>query len=229
MAFFASQHAPAPASYTIKPGDTLSQIALDFYGDENSYRKIAAYDHIANPDQIYAGDTLRLPDAATIAVPSSYTPQHKAYTPRHAKPSPPVTAQHAASGNVVQIASYLASHGATKAAAAGVAACIWGESGGNPESVGSGGFGLIGWTGNTIGLPAGFNGPTGNVAADMDAELAGVVGYIEANGGFGPVNAQTSPVAAAQVFSSKYERPAVLYSDIHFGGAGDPTAIFNAI
>jgi hypothetical protein len=136
---------------------------------------------------------------------------------------------HVANGNVVQIARYLMNHGATRAAAAGIASCIWGESEGNAESQGSGGFGYIGWTGNTIGLPAGFNGPTGNISADINAELIGVVGYIHANGGFGPINAAGGPVAAAEVFSARYEKPAIMYSDIHFGGAGDPTAIYNAI
>jgi hypothetical protein len=130
---------------------------------------------------------------------------------------------------MVAIAAYFMNHGATKAAAAGIASCIWGESGGNPESVGSGGFGLIGWTGNTIGLPSGYNGPVGNESADMAAQLAGVVGYINANGGFGPINAAGGPVAAAQVFSSQYEKPAIMYSDIHYGGAGDPTGIFDAL
>ena len=221
--------APAPASYHVKWGDTLSQIALDYYGNASDYEKIAAYDHIADPDLIYAGSTLQIPDAAYIPH-TDYMPKHTTgYSPKHAKPTPHYSVQHAASGNMVQIASYLEDHGATKAGAAGIAACIWGESGGNPESVGSGGFGLIGWTGNTIGLPPGYNGPTGNTAADMDTQLAGVVGYIEAEGGFGPINAAGSAVGAAQVFSSKYEKPAVLYSDIHYGGAGDPNYIYNAL
>lgn len=233
----ASQHAPAPASYHIKSGDTLSQIALDFYGKASDYPKIAAYDNIANPDLIYAGDTLKIPDAAFVP-PSGYTPKHSAYKPRHAKTSPRVTPSHSvtprvtsavASGNMVQIARYFMAHGASKTAAAGVAACVWGESEGNPESVGSGGFGLIGWTGNTIGLPAGYSGPTGNADYDMQVQLAGVVAYIRANGGWGPINAAGSAVGAAMVFSSRYERPAVLYSDIHYGGAGDPVAIWNAL
>lgn len=227
-----AHHAPAPGVYTVRPGDTLSQVALDFYGDASRYPEIAAKNHIANPDLIYAGDTLRISGASSVPpLPSvsAYVPRHTAYKPRHAAPTPQYRPAHAASGNMVQIARYFASHGATKAAAAGVAACIWGESGGNPESVGSGGFGLIGWTGNNIGLPAGYHGPTGNTAYDMDVQLAGVEGYIAATGGWGPVNAAGGPVAAAQVFSSRYERPAVLYSDIHYGGAGDPTAIFNAL
>ena len=48
-------------------------------------------------------------------------------------------------------------------AAAGIAGNIYQESKGNPESVGSGGGGLIGWTP----LPSGF--VTGNVQADLQA------------------------------------------------------------
>jgi len=244
----ASQHAPAPASYTVKWGDTLSQIALDFYGNPRSYPEIQqANSEIVNPDLIYAGDTLKIPDAASVP-PQQYVPRHgTAHKPRHAKPSiKPMEIRHSAvkhtavrhqaphfsapaSGNMVQIARYFVNHGATKTAAAGVAACIWGESGGNPESVGSGGFGLIGWTGNNIGLPRGYFGPTGDVRYDMAVQLAGVVGYINANGGWGPINSAGSAVGAAMGFSSKYERPAILYADIHYGGAGDPVAICNAI
>jgi LysM repeat protein len=234
----AAHVAPAPVTYHVKRGDTLSQIALDYYGRASAYPEIAAYNHIENPDLIYAGSTLTVPrpsftpkvTAEVLPPVTHHIPKHKVHhVPKHAKPTPKYTPAHAASGNVVQIARYLSQHGGTKAGAAGVAACIWGESGGNPESVGSGGFGLIGWTGNNIGLPGGYFGPTGNVTADMDTQLAGVVGYIGANGGWGPINAAGGPVGAAQVFSAKYERPAVQYSDIHYGGAGDPTAIFNAI
>jgi LysM repeat protein len=218
-------------------GDTLSQIALKYYGHAADYPQIQAAnpDKIRDPNLIYTGETLKIPSpshftAQVAVVESTHVPKHAAYVPRHAKPTPPPPViRHAASGNMVQIARYFESHGATKAAAAGTSACIWGESEGNPESVGSGGFGLIGWTGNTVGLPRGFYGPTGNVAADMNAELAGVVGYVNAEGGWGPINRAGGPVAAAQVFSSRYERPAVLYSDIHYGGTGDPTAIYNGI
>jgi hypothetical protein len=226
-------------------GDTLSQLALDFYGNAAKYPQIAAAnpDKISDPNLIYTGETLKIPSpshfhaAAVAPAPVTHVPKHAAYVPRHAKPSMAAVARHAsapvighvANGNVVQIARYLMNHGATKAAAAGIAACIWGESGGRADSVGSGGFGLIGWTGNTTGLPAGYHGPTGNKAYDMSVQLAGVVGYINAFGGFGPINAAGGPVAAAEIFSSHFEKPAVMFSDIHFGGAGDPTAIYNAI
>lgn len=127
-------------------------------------------------------------------------------------------------GNLLQVARYLMAHGALRGSAAGIAGTIAGESGGNPESVGSGGFGLIGWTGNTIGLPAGYTGPTGRPAYDMAVQTAGVLGYINANGGMGPINAAAAsggPQQAARVFSARYERPLNLYSDIRPGVVQD--------
>ena len=94
-----------------------------------------------------------------------------------------------------------------------MAATISGEENSlGPESVGSGGFGLIGWTGNTVGLPPGYHGPTGNVAFDLQQQLRGVIGYMNSRGGRGPLNAAGNPVAAGDVWSS-YEAPAVRFSD----------------
>lgn len=122
------------------------------------------------------------------------------------------------SANLLVIARYLLANGLNRAAAAGIAATIDGESGGNPESVGSGGFGLIGWTGNTIGLPPGYHGPTGNVQADMAAQLKGVIGYMNSRGGRGPLNAAGNPVLAGDVWS-RYEAPLVPLSDTRPGVA----------
>jgi nucleoid-associated protein YgaU len=50
-------------SYTVKPGDSLSKIAQQVYGNMNDWRKIydANRDIIQNPDLIHPGQTLRLP------------------------------------------------------------------------------------------------------------------------------------------------------------------------
>lgn len=82
----------------------------------------------------------------------------------------------------------------------------------------SGGWGLIGWTGNTVGLPPGYSGPTGNVQADMAAQLKGVIGYMNARGGRGPLNAAGNPVLAGDVWS-RYEAPLVPLSDTRPGVA----------
>jgi hypothetical protein len=118
--------------------------------------------------------------------------------------------------NLLAIGQYLVDNGYSKAAAAGVASCVDGESGGNPESVGSGGGGLIGWT------PLGSAAPnanivTGNASADMLAQLADILYYNSNEIGASRVaelNSQTDPVAAADFFSQNFEKPAVTDSDV---------------
>jgi nucleoid-associated protein YgaU len=59
--------APAPAqqTYSVKPGDTLSKISKQFYGDANKYMKIfeANRDTLSDPDKIKPGQTLKIPAA----------------------------------------------------------------------------------------------------------------------------------------------------------------------
>lgn len=119
--------------------------------------------------------------------------------------------------NLFTIARYLMSQGVAKGAAAGIASVIAGESAGNPESVGSGGFGLIGWTGNTSGLPAGYHGPTGNASRDLAIQMAGIVGYGRANGPWSQLITMNDPVAAGNLWSRQFERPAVALSDTRPG------------
>ena len=49
----------------VKPGDTLSKIAKEEYGDANTYMKIfeANKPMLSNPDKIYPGQMLRIPAA----------------------------------------------------------------------------------------------------------------------------------------------------------------------
>ena len=118
--------------------------------------------------------------------------------------------------NLLAIGQYLVDNGYSKAAAAGVASCVDGESGGNPESVGDGGGGLIGWT------PLGSAAPnanivTGNASADMLAQLADIMYYNSNEIGASQVaelNSQTDPVAAADFYSQNFEKPAVTDSDV---------------
>jgi hypothetical protein len=122
-----------------------------------------------------------------------------------------------AAGNYqLAVAQYLVENGYSKVGAAGVVGCIAGESGGDPESVGSGGGGLIGWT------PIGSAAPnpniiTGNAAQDMMTQLADLLYYNGTEIGqslVSQLNSQTDPVAAADFFSANFEKPAVLYSDV---------------
>jgi len=118
--------------------------------------------------------------------PNSPSPGKSPAASKQAKPSPPKSASPSPSAppkpsgpactgtagllpeNYGAIVSYLMAHGYTGLAAAGIAGNIYQESKGNPESVGSGGGGLIGFTP----LPGGY--VTGNVGADLLTQLAAV-------------------------------------------------------
>ena len=61
-----AQGGQAPQMYTVKPGDTLSKISKQFYGNANDYMKIfnANRDKLKDPDQISIGQELKIPPAA---------------------------------------------------------------------------------------------------------------------------------------------------------------------
>lgn len=50
-------------TYTIKAGDTLSDIAQRYFGDPMRYKDIAHYNNISNPDHIEVGQAIRIPSA----------------------------------------------------------------------------------------------------------------------------------------------------------------------
>lgn len=56
--------APVSKFYEVKSGDTLSKIAKEFYGDPMKYPVIfdANRPMLQDPDKIYPGQTLRIPD-----------------------------------------------------------------------------------------------------------------------------------------------------------------------
>jgi hypothetical protein len=116
-----------------------------------------------------------------------------------------------ANQNYLTIANFLVGNGYSKAAAAGICGCIAGESGGNPESVGTGGDGLIGWTPPSTG-PA----LTGHASADLDTQMAAILTYNNAQGAgrIRMLNAISNPVAAADFYSENFERPKVKDSDV---------------
>jgi Phage tail lysozyme len=106
--------------------------------------------------------------------------------------------------NYAAIVDYLTAHGYAPLAAAGIAGNIYQESKGDPESVGTGGGGLIGWTP----LPAGF--VTGNPAADLQTQLAALLTYNQQWSQFIPVlNAATNPTEAADIYMNYFERPGI--------------------
>jgi len=55
---------PEPKTYTVAPGDTLSKIAKQHYGDANSYMKIfdANKDQLKDPNVIKVGQVLKIPE-----------------------------------------------------------------------------------------------------------------------------------------------------------------------
>ncbi len=54
---------PAARTYTVQPGDSLSKISKEFYGNASMYMKIfeANKDKLDDPDKIRAGMDLRIP------------------------------------------------------------------------------------------------------------------------------------------------------------------------
>jgi nucleoid-associated protein YgaU len=51
--------------YTVKPGDTLSKISKQFYGNANEYMRIfnANKDKLRDPDHLQVGQELMIPAA----------------------------------------------------------------------------------------------------------------------------------------------------------------------
>jgi hypothetical protein len=106
--------------------------------------------------------------------------------------------------NYAAIVDFLTAHGYTGLAAAGIAGNMYQESGGNPESVGDGGGGLIGWTP----LPSGY--VTGNPAADLQTQLNAVLTFNQQWAQFIPaLNAATSAAQAADIYVQDFERAGV--------------------
>jgi len=60
----AASSTPAARTYTVQPGDSLSKISKQFYGDANKYMKIfeANKDKLSDPDKVRAGMDLVIPN-----------------------------------------------------------------------------------------------------------------------------------------------------------------------
>lgn len=106
--------------------------------------------------------------------------------------------------NVTAIVSFLLAHGYSDNAAAGIAGNIYQESKGNPESIGSGGGGLIGWTPLRSGLV------TGNVSADLRTQLSAILTYNNGWSAYIPaLNSAATPAAAASIYVTDFERAGI--------------------
>jgi LysM repeat protein len=209
----------AARSYTVRTGDTLSEIAQRFYGHARDWHWLYRVNSstVSNPNVIKSGQVLSVPaDSPASARNATYRPRH-AKTASHS--SSATVASTAVSGrsavtctatqgtvpaNYAAIVSFLTAHGYTGIAAAGIAGNIYQESMGNPESAGSGGGGLIGWTP----LPSGF--VTGNPSADLQTQLNALLTYNQQWSQYIPaLNAATSAAQAADIFMNDFERPGI--------------------
>jgi hypothetical protein len=126
------------------------------------------------------------------------------------------------SANLLTIAKYMVANGYSKAAAAGIAGCVAGESGGDPESSGGGGNGLIAWTPPKAGIV------TGNATKDLQTQLPLIIEYNNAQGAglIKMLNSISDPVSAADFYSENFERPLVKDSDVRSSVA---TSIFSQL
>ena len=236
----AAPAAPAARSYTVQAGDTLSGIAFRYYGHASEWHGLYRVNQskISDPNLIYVGQVLDVPkhikhaaaadpssastSAAVTQSSGSQQPSTQSSTSSTSSSSSSasltsdVQSDIANGNNLLAIGQYLVANGYSKAAAAGVASCVDGESAGNPESVGSGGGGLIGWT------PLGSAAPntniiTGNVSQDMMTQLSDLLYYNANEIGQAQVtelNGISDPVEAADFYSQNFERPAVTDSDV---------------
>lgn len=55
-----SQSTPSQVSYTVKSGDTLWAIAVNFYGDGTKFTQIASNNNIKNPSSINVGQVITI-------------------------------------------------------------------------------------------------------------------------------------------------------------------------
>ena len=71
--------APATRTYTVRSGDSLSEISAGYYGTSADWRRIyeANRSKISDPNDIYVGESLTIPGHASASTAT--------YTPRHAK------------------------------------------------------------------------------------------------------------------------------------------------
>jgi LysM repeat protein len=221
-------------TYTVQSGDTLWGIAQQFLGAGSQWQQLYQENssQISDPNLIYPGQVLNVAAAAGTTSDPSSSGDSSSQDSSGSQGSAQLASQQSQGGsgsvsgsvqqdiadgnNLLAIGQYLVENGYSPAAAAGIASCIDGESGGNPESIGSGGGGLIGWTPLGSAAPDG-NIITGNVEQDMTTQLADILYYNSNEIGqslVSELNSQADPVAAADFYSQNFEKPAVTDSDV---------------
>jgi hypothetical protein len=152
---------------------------------------------------------LSLTDSESIGTPSitEGSPNNSSTTAGSAS----TAASGSDSANLLTIAKYLVANGYSKAAAAGIVGCVEGESSGDPEEIGAGSYGIIQEQGSQYASLV-----TGNASKDLDTQLTALIAYNNAQGAglIAMLNSITDPVAAADFYSQKFERPLVTDSDV---------------
>jgi hypothetical protein len=201
--------ASSVAAYYLHP-DLVGAGSADVYRD---VRATAGHSGKAGgkPSPASGGSSKASPAARAGKAVASKADSGTSPAPAPASSSPAATTALTCSGtpgtgmlpqNYVTIVDFLVAHGYTDVAAAGIAGNIYQESGGNPESVGTGGGGLIGWTP----LPAGF--VTGDVAADLQTQLQALLTFNQQWAQYIPeLNAAANAVDAADIYMNYFERP----------------------
>lgn len=81
--------AQAGGEVTVRPGDTLSQIALDRLGSADAYPELAAANQLTDPDHIDAGQVLVIPNTTTAAADTA--PAAQAAASAASAEAPPAT------------------------------------------------------------------------------------------------------------------------------------------
>jgi len=131
-----------------------------------------------------------------------------------ASPGPVVAGSELQNGTTIY--KYLRQNGYSPMQAAGAIASIWGESTWSPESSGSGGRGLIGWTPPGKLPDSAF---TGNAARDMSAQLPLILKFVSDNGDQQYVNMMAGAATvhdAAEIWGKRVERYGI--DDVHTQG-----------
>jgi Phage tail lysozyme len=177
---------------------------------------VAAHSAAARPAMKPAKSATATPAATQSAAPRSSQSQAPASPAATPSSSPSASSTPTAStvscsdnsyllpANVTSIVSFLLANGYSDNAAAGIAGNMYQESKGDPESVGMGGGGLIGFTP----LPAGY--VTGNPSADLQTQLNAVLTYNQIWASYIPeLNSAASPADAAYIYVTDFERAGI--------------------
>ena len=126
-----ARHAAKSTYYRVRSGDSLSRIAERFYHNAGDWQYLYHENDktISNPNMIYVGERLFIPATA----PAHY--KLTSYTPRHAKPAPPVvtTSKTVSHGGRLEGGTKI-----TQSAAQGTYSCsalenLWEQAGGSPS------------------------------------------------------------------------------------------------